>query len=121
ANGGVQKAYQLMQTESDEKARFMIRIDPAAAAKNLPDKLTLYQNYANPFEESTTIRFALPLQGRVSIIIYDILGRKVFTLRNDKRYNAGYHEVTWKPEELASGVYLYVLRANDKMRSRKMT
>src|SRR5699024_10996750 len=38
ANGGVQKAYQLMQTESDEKARFMIRIDPEAAAKKLHDK-----------------------------------------------------------------------------------
>jgi hypothetical protein len=85
----------------------------------LPTEYTLYQNYPNPFNPTTTIKYDLPNTSDVSLIIYDILGRKVKELFNSKQ-QAGRYEVQFNASNLASGVYIYRLIADKYMSSRKM-
>ncbi len=85
----------------------------------VPTEYTLYQNYPNPFNPVTTIKYDLPNTGEVSIIIYDILGRKIKELINTKQ-QAGRYEVMWDASNAASGVYLYQLRTKDYMNTKKM-
>ncbi len=66
----------------------------------------LSQNYPNPFNPSTTINFDVPEQARISLVVYDIIGREVATLVNGE-YAPGYHRVTFNANNLSSGVYFY--------------
>jgi hypothetical protein len=79
----------------------------------------LYQNYPNPFNPNTTIRYELPQDGVVTIEVFDILGQKIKTLINEFQ-RADRYEVTFNSTELASGVYIYQLRVNDFITSKKM-
>jgi hypothetical protein len=79
----------------------------------------LYQNYPNPFNPNTTIRYELPQDGVVTIEVFDILGQKIKTLINEFQ-RADRYEVTFNSTELASGVYIYQLRINDFITSKKM-
>ncbi len=72
----------------------------------IPDKFNLSQNYPNPFNPTTKIDFDLPLDSRVSIILYDISGREVKTLVNDQR-TAGYYTIQFNSAGLSSGTYFY--------------
>jgi hypothetical protein len=65
----------------------------------------LSSNFPNPFNPSTELRFELPEPATVSLIIYDMLGRRVVELANGN-YEAGYHAATWNAADMASGVYL---------------
>jgi hypothetical protein len=85
----------------------------------LPTEYTLYQNYPNPFNPKTTIKYDLPNTSDVSLIIYDILGRKVKELVNTKQ-QAGRYEVQFNATNLSSGVYLYQLIADKFISSKKM-
>ena len=85
----------------------------------LIDEYKLYQNYPNPFNPTTTIKYDLPNTSEVSLIIYDILGRKIKELVNTKQ-QAGRYEVQFNASNLASGVYIYQLIAEKYMSSRKM-
>ncbi len=85
----------------------------------LPSSLALYQNYPNPFNPITTIRFDLSVRSKVSIDIYNILGRKVATVV-DRELSAGRHEVEFDGAGLASGVYFYRLMAGGAVRTKKM-
>jgi hypothetical protein len=79
----------------------------------------LYQNYPNPFNPNTTIRYELPQDGVVTIEVFDILGQKVKTILNEFK-RADRYEVTFSSSGLASGVYIYQLRVNDFITSKKM-
>jgi hypothetical protein len=79
----------------------------------------LYQNYPNPFNPTTTIRYELPQAGQVTMEVFDILGQKVKTLLNEFK-NAGRYETVFSSAGLASGVYIYRLRVNDFITSKKM-
>jgi photosystem II stability/assembly factor-like uncharacterized protein len=70
----------------------------------------LEQNYPNPFNPSTTITFELPMASVVRLSVYDILGREVSVLVDERR-DAGVHEVKFDGSRLASGVYFYRLQA----------
>jgi len=78
----------------------------------LPTEYTLYQNYPNPFNPATTIKYDLPNASEVSLIIYDILGRKVKELVNTKQ-QAGRYEIQFNASNLASGVYIYQLMTDN--------
>ena len=79
----------------------------------------LFQNYPNPFNAQTTIKFNLVQSGFTSLLIYDILGRKVKTLA-EKNMSAGAYSVTFNANDLASGLYIYELRSGQKIMRKKM-
>lgn len=86
---------------------------------NLPLKATLQQNYPNPFNPITTIRFGLPKASRVSLKVYDILGREVATLL-DGFSKAGEKSVEFRASNFATGVYFYRLVAGDFVETKKL-
>ncbi|MGD8782594.1 MAG: T9SS type A sorting domain-containing protein [Ignavibacteria bacterium] len=77
------------------------------------------ENYPNPFNPATIISYTLPEEGRVSIKIYDILGREVETIVNEIR-TAGTHSVEFNASHLPSGVYLYRIETSRGMLTKKM-
>ncbi len=102
--------------------RFHITIEPGfdAEVNNLPANLELKQNYPNPFNPTTNIEFSLPIQSRVSVKIYDLLGREVVTLA-DGELKAGLHTYTWDASRQSSGVYIYRIVTRDEAITKKMT
>ena len=87
--------------------------------KTVPSDFVLPLVYPNPFNPTTTLSYALPKACRVNLSIYDISGRFMATLADGYR-DAGYHEVTFDATELASGVYIYILKAGTFNASGKM-
>jgi len=85
----------------------------------IPDRLELEQNYPNPFNPATTIRYHLPVSEFVTLKVYDILGRELATLVNE-RQTAGVYRVSFIAGDLASGVYFYRITASGFSQSRKM-
>ncbi len=79
----------------------------------------LFQNYPNPFNPTTQIQYTLMKPGKVSLKVYDILGRLVTTLI-DGYQNQGTHEISFNASKLASGVYFYKLQAGDFQNVKKM-
>jgi hypothetical protein len=79
----------------------------------------LQQNYPNPFNPTTTIEFAIPKAGFVTLTIYDVLGEKVATLVSEN-LTVGSYQYQWDARDLASGVYFYRLEVSDFTKSRKM-
>lgn len=77
---------------------------------SIPEKYSLDQNFPNPFNASTTIRYRLPKASDVRIVIYDILGRYIETI-TDGWQNTGHHSVVWKANNQPSGVYFYRIEA----------
>lgn len=76
-----------------------------------PDNYILNQNFPNPFNPSTQINFVLPLNKKVSLKVYDMLGKEVRTLINGEEYAKGSHNVTWNGRDnfgrqVASGAYI---------------
>ena len=92
-------------------------------SKSVPKTYNLYQNYPNPFNPVTKIKFDVP-EGRgqkleVRLTIYDILGREVTALVNDK-LSPGTYEVEWSAGNYTSGIYFYRLIADQFSETRKM-
>jgi len=90
----------------------------------LPDKISLEQNHPNPFNLSTRINFSVPTRQHTELKIYNLLGRTVKTLV-DKELSAGNYTITWdgtdsRGEIVASGIYLYTIKAGDQSESKKM-
>jgi hypothetical protein len=85
----------------------------------LPTEFSLSQNYPNPFNPSTTIEFALPVSGKYSLKIFDILGQEVASLINGE-LNGGMHKITFNAQQFASGMYIYRLTGNNVNITKKM-
>ena len=90
----------------------------------LPLDYVLYQNYPNPFNPSTSVRFEVPVDSKVMIKIYDILGREVKTLFDDQvqrgRYTLEWDGLNESGMSMSSGTYIYRMVANDFVQSKKM-
>jgi tetratricopeptide (TPR) repeat protein len=84
-----------------------------------PTTYSLSHNFPNPFNPTTVINYQIPRAGLVTIKIYDILGKEVTTLVNESK-EQGYYNVTFDASKLSSGVYIYQLKANDFVSSKKM-
>jgi hypothetical protein len=79
----------------------------------------LHQNYPNPFNSTTRIDYQLPLTNHVILKVYDVLGRKIATLV-DQRLPAGKHQVELNASEMPSGIYYYQLQAGNYHEVKKM-
>lgn len=86
----------------------------------VPDNFGLDQNYPNPFNPSTNINFSLPQTSRVTLAVYDMLGRRVATLLDNQQLNAANHSVSFDASALASGMYIYRIEAGTFVSTRKM-
>jgi ligand-binding sensor domain-containing protein len=85
----------------------------------IPASIQLDQNYPNPFNPSTTISYELSANSFVTLKVYDVLGREVKALVNE-RQNAGSHSATFNASNLPSGVYFYRLVAGNYIATKKM-
>jgi hypothetical protein len=83
----------------------------------LPREFVLRQNYPNPFNPSTSIRFGLPVRSFVTLTVYNMLGQQVAMLVEGEQ-DAGLHEVVFDASGLASGVYLYRMKAGGFLETR---
>ena len=93
--------------------------------ESLPTEFTVKPAYPNPFNPTTTIHYGIPDAGEVSIMIYDLMGRKVSTLFHDEQ-QAGWYEITWNGllnnGSLApAGMYLYKITAGDEIKTSKIS
>ena len=91
---------------------------------NIPTSFELEQNFPNPFNPTTSIKFGLPTKSHVSIIVYNLLGQEITTLVNEE-LSAGTHTTEWdgrdkSNSEVASGIYFYKLIAGDFIDTKKM-
>jgi hypothetical protein len=88
--------------------------------KNMrPLTTALMQNYPNPFNPTTVIKYDLAQPGKVTLKLYDILGKEVMTLV-DANQESGSHSVTLNASRLASGIYIYQLRTGNFIGSKKI-
>jgi T5SS/PEP-CTERM-associated repeat protein len=85
----------------------------------LPTEYSLLQNYPNPFNPSTTIRYSIPEQIHVTLIVYDVLGRKAATLVDDM-LPAGSYTQMFDASRLVSGMYIYQLRAGNFVETKRL-
>jgi len=90
----------------------------------IPSRYTLHQNFPNPFNPVTTLRYELPEQATVNITIYDMLGKHVKTLINQTQ-NVGYKSVIWDAtndygKPVSAGIYLYQIQAGKHISTKKM-
>lgn len=86
---------------------------------SIPNKYYLFQNYPNPFNPSTNIRYEIKKNSIVKLIMYDLLGKEIETLVNEKQ-NSGTYEVTWNASKHPSGIYFYKLQTRDYSETKKM-
>ncbi|MCK5468851.1 MAG: T9SS type A sorting domain-containing protein, partial [Cyclobacteriaceae bacterium] len=89
------------------------------SVENLNSDYYLYQNYPDPFNPLTTIRYQIPHSGFVTLKVYDILGKEIATLVHEEK-TSGRYEVNFNASSFVSGVYLYRLSVNDYVDVKKM-
>ncbi|MFP4547255.1 MAG: T9SS type A sorting domain-containing protein, partial [Fidelibacterota bacterium] len=92
----------------------VVAIDNEIAAT----EFNLYQNFPNPFNPTTQIKFSLPKRVLVKLSIYNINGKLMETLV-DRQMNEGYHTITWDAGKYGSGIYFYQIKTADKLEFKK--
>ena len=85
----------------------------------MPTEFLLSQNWPNPFNPSTKIKYSVPQTSQVQITVFDVLGNEIETLVNEEK-SAGAYEITWNAVNLPSGIYFYKLIAGSFNRVMKM-
>lgn len=88
-------------------------------SSEIPNEFELYNNYPNPFNPSTDIRFDIPVNAKVKLTIYDING-KVVNIPIDNYFSPGKYEIKWEAKDISSGVYYYRLETDNYSETKKM-
>lgn len=89
-------------------------------SNNTPQTITLYQNYPNPFNPLTTIEYIIQDDSYLILTVFNINGQKIITLE-DGYVKAGKHSIQWNGTNMPSGIYLYQLRTNEFVETKRMT
>jgi surface protein len=100
--------------------RFTTIIITSIPFNDLPEVVSLSQNFPNPFNPTTSIRYSLPESAVVTLAVYNMMGQLVEILV-DGHQSSGWHTSTFNAEQLSSGVYMFRLTAGDMTITRKMT
>ena len=98
---------------------YVFNLTDLKTSDNNSKEYFLYQNYPNPFNPMTQIKYILPFSNHVKIELYDILGQPVKTLF-DGNETPGVHTVSFNASNLASGIYIYLLKTEEYVERRKM-
>ena len=96
----------------------------SSEVKVIPGKFALHQNFPNPFNPSTEIRFDLPEEGKVYLAIYNLMGQKIRTLFSDNM-TPGYHAILWDGtndmgSHVSTGMYFYSIQSSEFQATKKM-
>jgi hypothetical protein len=114
-----------VKVTGDDRVVFVNRYEYLSTeSEGIPTAFALHENYPNPFNPTTTLRFDLPEVSSITLTIYNMLGQRVRTF-NMQSTPAGYHTITWDAtndygEQVGAGVYLYQLQAKGFVKTRKM-
>jgi hypothetical protein len=109
----------------DDRVLFVNRYEYlSTVSEGIPVEFALHENYPNPFNPTTTLRFDLPEVSDITLTIYNLLGQKVRTFNYQNTF-AGYHSIKWDAtndlgEPVGAGLYLYQLQAKNFVKTRKM-
>lgn len=109
-------SYRLKQIDLDGSFEYSKSIDVSVGT---PDNFALYQNYPNPWNPSTNIKYSIPKTSLVSIKVYGIPGNEIETLVNENK-PAGTYELTFNAANLPGGVYFYRIQAGSFVETKKM-
>ncbi|MGE5810641.1 MAG: C25 family cysteine peptidase [Ignavibacteria bacterium] len=101
------------------KLKYDILADAKPPEIILPAQYSLNQNFPNPFNPSTTIKFSIPEDGIVEMKVYNILGNEVASIANGF-FKAGEHSINFNAADLSSGVYFYTIKSKNFTQTRKM-
>lgn len=93
--------------------------DINAETPEAPQSFSLYQNYPNPFNPETNIVFSISKMTGVTLTVYDILGRVIKVLVND-RLDSGKYNIKYRPTNISSGLLFYQLKTSDNIITKKM-
>lgn len=85
----------------------------------IPEHFALEQNFPNPFNPSTTIKFAVPQRNLVQIRLYTIIGEEVLLLLNEEK-EKGWYEIKLNMNSFSSGVYIYRMNSGNYVSTKKM-
>jgi hypothetical protein len=99
-----------------------VTLDPVGVAGNnneIPDKFVLMQNFPNPFNPNTIIRYSVPKTSNVKLDVFDITGKKVASLVDEVK-SAGNYRYSFDASNIAAGVYLYTLKTDGASFTKKM-
>jgi len=96
------------------------RLEQKGEATPTPERYRLFQNYPNPFNPETIFQYEIPNESLIRLEIFDITGRLVAVVV-DEIQQPGSYKVTWDASNIASGIYIYRLRAGGFVQSRRMT
>ncbi|MGK9475330.1 cohesin domain-containing protein [Melioribacter sp. OK-6-Me] len=120
------KSYVLMIEVSDGKltavSNKVIKVSDVVTGveeEGVPTEFKLLQNFPNPFNPTTVIKYGLPKEAHVRLTVYNVLGQEITTLVN-KNQTAGYHRVSFDATDLNAGIYIYKLEAGDYVSIKKM-
>ena len=114
-----------IKISGDDRVVYVNRYEFLSTETNgMPTEFALHENYPNPFNPTTTLRFDLPEVSSITLTIYNMLGQSVRTF-NMNDTPAGFHSIKWDAtndygDPVGAGVYLYQLRANDFVKTKKM-
>ncbi len=114
-SGGSKFIYRLKQIDNDGDFSYSDEVE----VELIPDKYVLFQNYPNPFNPVTNIKFSLPVNSKVRLDVYNIIGEHVITLI-DKEMEPGFYVVPFNAANLSSGTYIYRIQAQDFSQTKKM-
>ena len=114
-----------VKVTGDDRVVFVNRYDYLSTeGEGIPTKFALHENYPNPFNPTTTLRFDLPELSNIKLTIFNMLGHKIRTY-DMQNTPAGHHALKWNAtndygDPVGAGVYLYQLQAKDFVETRKM-
>jgi hypothetical protein len=125
AKSGDQGELNLVWMQTDENEPMVLnQVTEVSIGTSIPSQFYLAQNHPNPFNPETKIEFTIPMEGRVNLSVYNLLGQKIATLV-DEYLSAGIHQAIWQGKDdsgnpVASGIYFYRLVAGEYSDFKKM-
>jgi hypothetical protein len=121
---GCTYTYRVDASSSDTVSSFSNLAEVKVPTSVLDEKMSLsfevHQNYPNPFNSSTSIIYEIPWETNVRLIVYDLLGREIAQLVNEKQ-PSGKYTLRLDARDLPSGSYFYLLQTKDRSITRKFT